>query len=95
VRKLLISIAHVALFSGVAAASDPGSGRALRQFKQHDHERQTGVREDDFVGLVAVTPIRPVHEQLIEWAVCPAAPVLRWLEERRNSRRPFVVEERP
>jgi hypothetical protein len=83
------------LFCSAVTASDPSSGRAIRQFKPRPCERQTGIREDDFVGLVAASRNQPLHEQLIEWAVCPVAPILRWIEERRNSRRPFVVEERP
>ena len=95
VTKSLFSVVISLLCCSAVTASDPGSGRAIRQFKSRSCERQTGIPEDDFVGLVAVTPNRSIHEQLIEWAVCPVAPVLRWIEERRNSRRPFVVEERP
>jgi hypothetical protein len=58
-------------------------------------ERQTGVREDDFIGVVSVIPPRPVHERLIEWVVFPAVPVIRWIEDWRNSRLPQVLEERP
>jgi hypothetical protein len=35
-------------------------------------EWQTGVREDDFIGLE-----RPLHERLIEVIICPALPILR------------------
>jgi hypothetical protein len=58
-------------------------------------ERQTGVREDDFIGVVAVIRPRPVHERLIEWVVFPAAPVIRWIEGRWISRPPLVIEEKP
>jgi hypothetical protein len=93
VAKPVIAIVLVALLSATAAASDPGSGRGMRQIKPRSHERQTGVREDDFVGPIGLAPTtaaQPVHERLIEWAVCPAAQVIR-LIERWRSHPPVVV----
>jgi hypothetical protein len=93
VSRFMITVVLVAIFTGAVVASDPGSGRAMRQFKPRPHGRQIGVREDDFVGLVGVLPAQPVHERLIEWAVCPAAPVIR-LVKSWWSDPPVVVVDR-
>jgi hypothetical protein len=50
-------------------------------------ERQTGVREDDFLGPVGVMSVRNVRERLIEFVVCPAAPLTRYLEVQWSTHR--------
>ena len=93
VARFVISIVLIALLSGAVAASDPSSGRMTRQFKPRPDVRQIGIREDDFVGLVGALPAQPIHERLVEWVVCPAAPIIRLIEGWRHQM-PIVEVER-
>ena len=93
--RFVVPVVLVALLSGTVSPSDPGSGRAMRNFKPRPQERQTGVREDDFVGLIGLAPTtaaQPIHERLFEWAVCPAVPIIRQIEVRRSQPRVVVAE---
>lgn len=91
--KFMTILMTIALLGGPAIASDSGSRRAAKRVGMQYSVRQTGVREDDFVGVVGVLPARPMHERLIEWIVYPAAPIIRLIETQRGHP-PEVVEER-
>jgi hypothetical protein len=80
--KGLATVLAIVLFGGSALASDSASSRARNVIKPRPQERQTGVREDDFVGFVSVIPQRPLHERLIEIAICAPAPAMRYLQQK-------------
>ena len=94
-RFIVATILFVLVLSATWA-SVPGSGRVGKQFKPRLQERQTGVREDDFIPIVDVMPELPLHERLIEIGLGPVAPVVRYLRAHIMSDRqlPRVISER-
>jgi hypothetical protein len=69
---------------------------------REEQERQTGVRDDDFVRELGAWEIleslcpkpQPLHERLIEFVICPAVPIIREIRRWTNTQ-PVVIEERP